>query len=51
MAAPASLAAPKPRTVFYIDGLNLYYGAIRPTPAHNGSTSLDTAGFSVLMTT
>jgi 6-hydroxy-3-succinoylpyridine 3-monooxygenase len=34
MAAPSPLAAPKPRTVFYIDGLNLYYGAIRPTPAH-----------------
>ena len=24
---------PKPRTIFYIDGLNLYYGAVRPTPA------------------
>jgi len=23
----------KPRTIFYIDGLNLYYGAIRQTPA------------------
>jgi uncharacterized LabA/DUF88 family protein len=30
---PAPLTAPKPRTVFYIDGLNLYYGAVRPTPA------------------
>jgi uncharacterized LabA/DUF88 family protein len=26
-------ATPKPRTIFYIDGLNLYYGAVRPTPA------------------
>src|SRR5262250_3131940 len=33
MAARAPLTAPKPRTVFYIDGLNLYYGAVRPTPA------------------
>jgi 6-hydroxy-3-succinoylpyridine 3-monooxygenase len=23
---------PKPRTIFYIDGLNLYYGAVRSTP-------------------
>ena len=33
MAGPSSLPAPKPRTIFYIDGLNLYYGAVRPTPA------------------
>jgi 6-hydroxy-3-succinoylpyridine 3-monooxygenase len=33
MAASAPLAPPKPRTVFYIDGFNLYYGAVRPTPA------------------
>jgi hypothetical protein len=24
---------PKPRTIVYIDGLNLYYGAVRSTPA------------------
>lgn len=30
---PQPLSVPKPRTVFYIDGLNLYYGAVRPTPA------------------
>jgi uncharacterized LabA/DUF88 family protein len=33
MAASAPLAKPRPRTVFYIDGLNLYYGAVRQTPA------------------
>jgi hypothetical protein len=27
------LAKPRPRTVFYIDGLNLYHGAVRQTPA------------------
>ena len=31
--APPLAAAPKPRTIFYIDGLNFYYGAVRPTPA------------------
>ncbi len=30
---PPTAPKPKPRTVFYIDGLNLYYGAVRPTPA------------------
>jgi 6-hydroxy-3-succinoylpyridine 3-monooxygenase len=33
MATPAPPAPPKRKTVFYIDGLNLYYGAVRPTPA------------------
>jgi 6-hydroxy-3-succinoylpyridine 3-monooxygenase len=31
MGAPASIKL-KPRTIVYIDGLNLYYGAVRPTP-------------------
>ena len=26
-------ARPKPRAVVYIDGFNLYYGAVRDTPA------------------
>jgi 6-hydroxy-3-succinoylpyridine 3-monooxygenase len=34
MAAPATPTPPKkPRTIFYIDGLNVYYGAVRQTPA------------------
>ncbi len=32
MAASAPPRPARPRTVFYIDGLNLYYGAVRPTP-------------------
>ena len=34
MATPAAPipAVPKPRTIVYIDGLNLYYGAVRATP-------------------
>jgi 6-hydroxy-3-succinoylpyridine 3-monooxygenase len=32
MAAPAA-AIPRPRTIVYIDGFNLYYGAIRDTPS------------------
>jgi len=32
MPAPLSLAVPRPRTVFYVDGLNLYYGAVRSSP-------------------
>lgn len=31
MATPAA-PKPKPRTIVYIDGLNLYYGAVRQTP-------------------
>jgi hypothetical protein len=26
------LAKPKPRTIVYIDGFNLYYGAVKGTP-------------------
>jgi hypothetical protein len=33
MAAPAAPVHPAPRTVIYIDGLNLYYGAVKSTPA------------------
>jgi uncharacterized LabA/DUF88 family protein len=33
MATSLRLAHPKPRTIFYIDGFNLYYGAIRAEPA------------------
>jgi NYN domain len=33
MAGPAAPLRPAPRTIFYIDGLNLYYGAVRSTPA------------------
>jgi len=32
LASPAA-PLPKPRTIFYIDGFNLYYGAIRQKPA------------------
>jgi len=31
--APAAPVHPAPRTVIYIDGLNLYYGAVKSTPA------------------
>ena len=30
--ATASATSSNPRTIFYIDGLNFYYGAVRPTP-------------------
>jgi uncharacterized LabA/DUF88 family protein len=33
MATSPLPATPKPRTIFYIDGFNLYYGAVRQTPA------------------
>ena len=33
MGAPALPAPTRPRTIFYIDGFNLYYGAVRATPA------------------
>jgi uncharacterized LabA/DUF88 family protein len=33
MATPDSVTPPRPRTIFYIDGLNLYYGAVRQTPS------------------
>jgi 6-hydroxy-3-succinoylpyridine 3-monooxygenase len=31
--APPLVQPPKPRTIVYIDGFNLYYGVIRATPA------------------
>lgn len=33
MAAPGTPLHPPRRTIFYIDGLNLYYGAVRDAPA------------------
>jgi uncharacterized LabA/DUF88 family protein len=33
MAAPVPAVPTRRRTIFYIDGLNLYYGAVRDTPA------------------
>lgn len=33
MATPAAAPKPKPRTIVYIDGFNLYYAAVRETPA------------------
>lgn len=32
-ASPPAAPKPRPRTIFYLDGLNLYYGAVRSTPA------------------
>lgn len=33
MGAPPPNPFPRPRTIFYVDGFNLYYGAVRATPA------------------
>ena len=46
MAAPAApiAVAPKPRTIIYIDGFNLYYGAVRGTPALKWLNLSNTAG-------
>jgi 6-hydroxy-3-succinoylpyridine 3-monooxygenase len=32
MASPSAPVPPRPRTIVYIDGLNLYYGAVREAP-------------------
>ena len=33
MGAPPPKPSARPRTIFYVDGFNLYYGAVRATPA------------------